>query len=102
MGQYLPNEVAHASPTFIIGMDLAHVGGLVKLSHLSWNAGVSCKIGPHICGSWYFPKFLLSEGSFTQIYIVSFMFLVTPCDSLSTLVKHSGLLGVLQSSYGGE
>ena len=44
-----------------------------------------------MCGSWYFPKFLLSAGSFTWIYIASLMFLVTLCDSLSTMVKHSGL-----------
>ena len=33
-------------------------------------------------GSWYLPKFLLSEGLLTCIYIASFMFLVTPCEFL--------------------
>ena len=46
-----------------------------------------------MCESWYFPKFLLSEGSLTQMYIASLMFLVIPCGSLSTIVKHSGLTG---------
>ena len=39
------------------------------------------------------PKFLFSEGSFTQIYMASLMFLVIPCDSLCTIVKKSGLTG---------
>ena len=41
----------------------------------------------HMYGSWYFSKLLLSEGSFTQINIAPLMFLVTPCDSMSTVVK---------------
>ena len=46
-----------------------------------------------MCGSWYLPKFLLSEGSLTLTYIASFMFLMTPYDSLSTIVKHLELTG---------
>ena len=46
-----------------------------------------------MCGSWYLPKFLLSEGSLTCMYIASLMFLVTPCDSLLTMVKQSGFTG---------
>ena len=45
------------------------------------------------CGSWNFPKFLFRDGSFTLIYMASLMFLVSPCASLSTMVKHSGLTG---------
>ena len=89
MGQYLPNEVVH--PHIIVGVDLANVGVLVKLNYLNWSAGVFCRTWSHMYGIWYFPKFLLSEGSFTQIYITSFMFMVTPCDSLSTMMKHLGL-----------
>ena len=39
------------------------------------------------------PKLLFSIGSFTQMYMASVMFLVTPCDSLCTMVKQSGLTG---------
>ena len=42
-------------------------------------------------GNWYLPKFLLSKGSFTWLYIGSLMFLVILCGSLSTMVKHSAL-----------
>ena len=52
-------------PPIIVGVGLTHVGGLVKLSYLSWSAGVSCRTCSQNCGSWYFPRFLLSEGSFT-------------------------------------
>ena len=61
--------------------------------YVSWSSGVSCKTWSQMCGSWYLPKFLLSKWSFTQIYIVSLMFLVTPWDSLSKMMKHSGLTG---------
>ena len=95
MGQYLPIAVVHA-PHLLYGKFLGGFGsckGVVMLCYLSQSEGVSCKTSSQMCGIWYFPKFLLSEGSLTQIYIVSFMFLVTPCDSLSTMVKHLGLTG---------
>ena len=53
------------SPTLLFRVDLFHVGGLVKLGFFGWSTGVSCRIWSHMCGSWYFPKFLLSERSFT-------------------------------------
>ena len=84
------NEVA-LPPHYCMGVGFVHVWGLVKLTYLNWSAGESCRTWSHMCRSWYFPKFLLREGSFTQIYIASFMFLVIPCDSVSTMVKHSGL-----------
>ena len=68
-------------------------GWMVKLSYLSLSDGVSWKKSSQMCGSLYFPKFLLTEGSLTCMYISSFMFLVTPCVYLSTMVKHSGLTG---------
>ena len=46
-----------------------------------------------MCGNWYFPMFLLSEGSLTLMNMASLMFLVLPCDSLCMMVKHSGLIG---------
>ena len=36
-----------------------------------------CKTWSQMCGSWYLPMFLLSEGSLTHMYIALFMFLVT-------------------------
>ena len=61
--------------------------------YLSWRTGVSCRIWSKICGSWYLPKFLLCEGSFTWMYMASLMFLVNPYVSLCTIVKQSGLNG---------
>ena len=33
---------------------------------LSHSEGVSCNTASHKLGRWYFPRFLLREGSFTQ------------------------------------
>ena len=52
------------------------------------NAGVSCKMLSQICGSCYFPKFLLSDGSFTHMNMTSFMFLEAPCVSWCKILKH--------------
>ena len=65
----------------------------VKQCYLSSGDGVSCNISSYVCGSWHFPRFLLSEGSLTHIYMATFMFLITPCTSLSAIVKHFGLTG---------
>ena len=46
-----------------------------------------------ICGTWYFPKFLINEGSFTQMNIASLMFLIFPSDSMCTMEKQSGQTG---------
>ena len=64
-----------------------------RLGYLSCNVGVSCKMLSHICGSWYFPRFLFNEGSFTQMNMSSLMFLEVPCTSLCMMVKQSGLSG---------
>ena len=66
-------------------------GWVVKVCYLSSSDGVSCKSPSHMCGSWYLPKILFSDWSLTWICMASFMFLVTPCGSLSTIVKHSGI-----------
>ena len=62
-----------------------------ELCYLSWSDGVSCKTWSQMCGSWYLPKFLLSEGILNCMYFASFIFLVTSCDFLSTMVKQLGL-----------
>ena len=42
------------------------VGGFTTLlCYLTWRDGVSCNTLSHMCDSWYFPKFLLSDGSLT-------------------------------------
>ena len=50
--------------------------------YLSCRVGVSCSIGFHMCSNWYFPMFLFSEGSLTQMNMASLMFIVLPCGSL--------------------
>ena len=55
--------------------------------------GVSCKTTSHICISWYFPIFLLTDGSLTWMYMASFIVLVMPCASLPIIVKQSTLIG---------
>ena len=49
--------------------------GWGRFDSLICNACVSCKMLSHMCGSWYFPKFMLSDGSFTYMNMASFMFL---------------------------
>ena len=57
------------------------------MCYLSCSDGVSCKASSDMCGSWYFLKFLLSDGSLTWMYMVTFVFLVTLCNTLSTILK---------------
>ena len=63
------------------------VGG--RVGYLSCNAGVSYKMLSHICGSWYFPKFLFKEGSFTWMNMASLMFLEVSYASLGMMLKQS-------------
>ena len=50
--------------------------------YLSSSAGVSCRIWSHTYDSWYLPKFLFKEGSFT---LVSFCALCLPVNYAETL-----------------
>ena len=63
------------------------------LHYFRCSEGVSCSTSFHMCDNWYFSRFLLRDGSFMQMYMASFMVLLTPCDSLSAMVKHSKLTG---------
>ena len=72
----------------MVGGEGPTVAGFVVLHYLKYSKGVFCSTLSDMCGSWYFPRFLLRYGSFTQMYIASSMVLVTPCDSLSTMLKH--------------
>ena len=73
------------------GMAAAVVGEV--LYYFRCSEGVSFKIWSHTCGNWNFPKFLFKESSLTLMYMASLMFLAKPCDSLSTMEKHSWLTG---------
>ena len=70
---------------------MAGTGG--GLCYLNCSDGVSFSTWSQTCGSWNLPKFLFNYGSLTLMYMTSLMFLVSPCASLSTMVKHSGLTG---------
>ena len=49
------------------------------------------KTSCHMWDNWYFQMFLLSDGSLTPMYMASLMFIVSLCDSLSTMEKLSTL-----------
>ena len=61
---------------------------------------MGCPVKPHpiCCGNWYFPKFLLSDGSLTLMFMASLIFLVTPYPLLWSIWS---LLGVMWNGYGG-
>ena len=63
------------------------------LCYFRCSEGVSFNTWSHTCSSRNFPKFLFKEGSLTLMYMAALMFLAKPCDSLSTMEKHSGLTG---------
>ena len=63
-------------------------GGVEMLNYLSCSEGVSCSTSSNMWGSWYFPRFLLRDQSFTQMYMAFLMVLATPYASLFTIVKH--------------
>ena len=65
------------------------VEGMEVLGYLSHSEGVSCSTSSHMLGSWFFPSFLLRDGSLIWMYIASFMVLMTACTSLFFMVKHS-------------
>ena len=89
-------------PPWIGGEEVGNLGGGVapvrgkgwaEFDCLTSDADVSCKILSQMCGSWNFPKFLLSNGSFTCMNMVSFMFLEDPCVFWCIILKHCGLRG---------
>ena len=65
--------------------------GVVALGYLRCCDWVSCSISSQIWSTWYFPRFLLRDGLFTQMNIISLVVLVMPCASL--LVKQSTFTG---------
>ena len=63
------------------------------LCYLKCSEGVSFSTWSQTCCVWNFPKFLFKDGSLTLMYMASLIFLVSPCASLSTIIKHSQLTG---------
>ena len=79
-------------PCILCDMGVGHWGGVVVvLSYLNHSDGGSWSASSHMWGSWYLPRFLLGDGSLTQMCIAFLIVLVTPCDSLPIMVKHSSL-----------
>ena len=65
---------------------------VVAMGHLRWSDWVSCRTS-QIWGSWCFPRFLMRDGSLTQIHMAFLMVLLTPCASLPTIKKQSMVMG---------
>ena len=76
---YQCEECVH--PLYVQWGRLAHCGVVMK-GYLKWRAAVSCRTSSQMWGSWYFTRFLLRDGSLTQINMASLMVLVTQCASL--------------------
>ena len=51
---------------------------LCVVCYLSCSEGVSCRTSSHRWSRLYLPRFLLSEGSFTWMHMVSLIVLVAP------------------------
>ena len=60
--------------------------------YLSWRSRALNKTSFNIWCNWYFPMFLLRDGSLTLTKIMSLMVLVRVCDSLPTIKKLSNLV----------
>ena len=63
------------------------VGEAGRLDSLSCRVGDPCSRWSHICGSWYFPKFLLRVGSWTQMNMTSLMVLERLLTSLCIMLN---------------
>ena len=59
---------------------------------LRCREGVSCRTSSHMRDSWYFPRFLLRDGSLIQMNLASFMVLVMSGVSLPTMEKQSTMM----------
>ena len=66
------------APMCVRGMWLPYCVVVTK-SYLVWRAGVSCKTLSKMLDSWYFPRFLLRDGSLTQMSMASLMVQYTMC-----------------------
>ena len=89
-GPYLPDDV-YMPPCCGGGPSGTVMGVLNRGYHCRWRASVSYSTPSQMCGSWYLPRFLLRGGSLTLMNMASFMVLVMPWDSLSTMENLSSL-----------
>ena len=64
---------------------------------LCWNVGEACRSGSHICGSWYFPRFLLRG----VLHADEHCFLDGPRLHVNFLMYNAELVGVHWMSCGG-
>ena len=62
-----------------MGRGLGSFWGVVAPGYLRYSDGVSCSTSSQILGNWYFPGFLLRDGSFTCMNMASLMVLVMSC-----------------------
>ena len=95
-GLYLQRQKICKSPIWwVVREDWANCGR-AWWCWITWDSeGVSCNTSSCMLGSCYFPRFLVRDGSFTWMYMASFMVLLTPCASQSTKVKHLKSTGCL-------
>ena len=71
----------------MVGVAVGWLGGL------HWRVGDASSRGSHMCGSWYFPMFLLRGGSWTRINMDSLMVLEWLVVSLCRILKPSASIG---------
>ena len=71
------------------GREVHIVEGVELVCYLSCSEGMSCNTSSHRWVRLYFPRFLLREGPFTQMYMASLIVLVGPCASLPIRAKNS-------------
>ena len=63
-----------------------------RRAHFRCRLGLLNKTSSHMWGSWYFPMFLIRDGSLTLMNMVSLVVLVMVRDSLPTMEKFFNLV----------
>ena len=78
-GPYLPMKDCYA-PIWVWDMHEEYQcrDGVDQVCYLSCSEGLSCRTSSHRWDRLYLPRFLLKEGSFTQMYMASWIVLVAP------------------------
>ena len=67
--------------------------------HCRQRASVSWTTSSQRCGVWHLPRFPFREGLLTLMHMASFMVLVKPWDSLSTMEKFYGVPKIHQRRH---
>ena len=89
----LINLMKNCVPPMWYGEGMVLFLGVVVTGYLRCSDGMSCSTSSHIWSSWYFLRFLLRHGSFTQKNMAFLMVMVMLYVSLSMMVKHSTSAG---------